>query len=800
MDKKSVNHWKTLCCEAGTVNPNEEFEFDRAFEVARAVSAEGMVLLKNENNTLPLLPTDKIAVFGSRQLWEKANSSWGFLIGGAGAGTVWGAPKQSPIDALRKKANEGKLSVYDDISRKYEENPEGYIPSDDDISAAKVAGVNKAVYIISRLEGEGGCEETWRGLPADPDSQPAPGEWYLSATEKNMLRLLSDAFPQVIVVFNTGNLMDTGFVKYGLDGRQVVDAALCAWYGGQMGPEALADVLVGDVNPSGKLVQTSADIKSFPSTAEFGRNAYSHYTEDIFVGYRYFETFDPEYSKVNYEFGFGLSYTEFKISNITYNSDRDFITVSADVTNVGNRAGKEVIQVYYSAPQRGEKNAALSKPGKELAGFAKTGELQPAESETVKVVFPVSDMASYDDTGATVARSAWLLEAGDYTVYVGNSIKNTTVAGIFKVDFLEIKEQLSTKMCPSALEERLLSDGNYEKLMIAGNKSDASICSLQDKESEIVTYPKTVTFEDVASGKHTLDELLSQMSTDELASFTASTERKGSAQNSGVGANRSAREHYGIPVAACLDGPCGIDSSKFAFPSEISIASTWNLDSAADCGSLVAAFCRGKAKGYSYGCLMWLGIGANIHRNPLGGRNFEYYSEDPLITGLMGAATTIKFQQKGDIGAVVKHLAANNQETARGSNDSRVSERALREIYLKGFEIILKVSDPVSVMTSYNRINGLSSWSYSEMLIDVVRREWNWQGMYMSDWDSVGENTLKMVLAGHNIKMGGGKAARAYDDVVNGYDEGKITREILIENAKYVLRALLRSLNREEKI
>ncbi|MBR2338040.1 MAG: glycoside hydrolase family 3 C-terminal domain-containing protein [Clostridia bacterium] len=793
-----VTYWGDRCRHAGTIDPHAAFDFDEAAAAARAACTEGMVLLKNEDRTLPLTPQDTVAVFGSRQLWDKRHSPWGFLLGGAGAGSVWGAPKRSPLDALRQKAEEGKFTLYDEISQKYAADPTGYIPSAEDIAAAQAAGVNKALYIVSRLEGEGGTEETWLGLPGDPDSQPAPGQWYLSGAEKDLLCRLSDAFAQVIVVFNTGNLMDTGFVKNGISGKQVVDGALAAWYGGHQGPEALADVLAGDANPAGKLVQTSADIKEFPSTAEFGRQVYSHYTEDVFVGYRYFETFDPHHERVYYEFGHGLSYTTFALTDMTYAADDAYITVTVTVTNTGDRAGKEVVQVYFGGPQMGTGSARLSKPARELVGFQKTRLLAPKESETVTVTFPIADMASYDDTGVTAAPSAWVLEAGDYTIYAGNSVKNAVKAGVYTVHTLTVVEQLSRKMAPHALQERLLADGTYEQLPTGPRAPVPTIDRPQEPRPTLTTFPQTVTFDDVVSGKHTLDELVSQMTEEELASFAASTERKASSQNAGVGGNQSTQKRYGIPVASCLDGPAGPDTVQCAFPSGICLASTWDLNLAADCGSLFAAFSRGKAKGYRYGSFMWQGAGLNIHRNPLGGRNFEYYSEDPLITGLMAAATTLKVQQRGDIGMVVKHLAANNQETARGGNDSRVSERALREIYLKGFEIALKLSDPVSIMTSYNKINGYDSWEYTEMLIDVIRKEWGWKGMYMSDWDDVGTKTLEMVLCGHNIKMGGNEASRVYWDVVQGYEDGKISRALLIENAKYVIGALLRSRNEEE--
>ncbi len=781
-----VRDWRVRCEQAGTVDPTVTFTFDNYKDEARKAGTEGMVLLRNENRALPFTPSDTVAVFGSRQWYEKAHSKWGFLPGGAGAGSVWGAIEMSPTDALRVQADNGRFRLYDVISEKYKAEPEAYVPSDEDLADAKAAGVNKAMFIVSRLEGEGGTEEMWLGERGRPDSEAAPGEWYLSAEESTMIKRLCDSFDQVIVVLNTGNIIDTNWVKYGLDGR-FVDAVLCAWYGGHQGVYALAEVLSGITPPMGKLAQTAADIKNYASTPYFGRSNYSNYVDDIFVGYRYFETFNVP---VNYEFGFGLTYTTFDITDVTYAADDTHITVTAKVTNTGDTTSKEVVQVYASAPQMGTGVAKLSKPAKELVGFAKTKFLAVGESETLTVSFPIEEMASYDDTGVTGHRSAWVMEAGDYTIYVGNSVKNVVVAGVYTLPETKVTAQLSAKMTPVKLPERLLADGSYEQLK-APDKRLPQAAPMPEVDSVRKEYDKIITFADVVSGAHTAAELVSQMTVEELASFTACTDREGSSQKAGVGGNDTVQERYGVPVAACLDGPASPDTGRWSYPSGLTIACSFNVDVAANCGIAGGNFSSTPLA--HYGCFMWQATGVNIHRNPLGGRNFEYYSEDPLITGVMAAATALKAEQFG-IGTVVKHMAVNNQETDRGGCDSRVSERALREIYLKGFEIALKVADPVSVMTSYNNINGVQSYLYREMLWDVVREEWGWTGMYMSDWDDVGD-TPGMVNAGHHIKMGGNPPARVYADVIAAYKEGKVSRMRLEENAADIVRALVRSRN-----
>ncbi|MBR2338039.1 MAG: glycoside hydrolase family 3 C-terminal domain-containing protein [Clostridia bacterium] len=778
--------WGAVLNEAGTIRRSTAYSTKEMQEVALRAAQEGAVLLKNEGAALPLKSTDTVAIFGASQLYNHDKKSQSYLPGGAGAGAVWGNIKVSPLDKLRDKASGGKFKLYAPISEKYEKNPSGYRPTDADLKAAKQAGVTKAVFIVSRLEGEGGIEEVvLGGTEKKPDSKIAPGEWYLSTKEIQLLQKLDSTFDQVIVVYNTGNLMDTDFVKKGIDGKQVVDAALAAWYGGHMGPQALADLLVGDVNPSGKLVQTAAPIENYPTTANFGKAEYTHYEEDIFVGYRYFETFDTKYEKVNYEFGHGLSYTTFSISNVKYSSNKTHITVQATVKNTGSVAGKEVVQVYFSAPQMGTGSAKLGKPGKELAGFAKTKTLHPGASQTVTVTFPIADMASYDDTGVTGKRSAWVMEAGNYDIYVGNSVKNVSKAGTYKVSSLTVTEQLTQQMTPSDLSKRLLANGKYETLPTG---TPYALYTNPGTETQQTTPAAKITYADVKAGKKTVKDLVSQMTIEELASFAASTEKPGSSSNAGVGGSNEVSTKYGIPVAANLDGPAGSNTYMWAFPSATCIASTWNLDVAADVGTVGGKYDDERVAEP----FMWQAVGVNIHRNPLAGRNFEYYSEDPLMTGLMAATVTLRAQEQG-VGVIMKHLAVNNQETERGNNDSRVSERALREIYLKGFEITVKEANPASIMTSYNRINGVNSWQRTDLLVNVVRDEWKWDGLFMSDWDDVSNHTADMVLARHNMKMGANAAARQYDDVITAYRNGTFKRSVLEENAIYVINSLLMS-------
>ncbi len=777
-DKTAVNDrvWSRIF-SAGTLNPNTAFLREEADAAALKANEEGAVLLKNDNAALPLMPDDHIAIFGSRQLYENCKSKYGYYPGGAGSGTVWSLIGTSPLEQLKLKAEAGKFKFYTKISDNYEKAPLEYIPTDDDMTAAKNAGVRKAIYFMSRFEGESGEEEGWLGLENKPDNAIAKGEWYLSDAEEQLLMRLKETFDQVIVVTNTGNLMDTTWIKDGIGGKQVADAALFAWYGGHLGPRGIANLLTGDANPCGKLTQTAAAIEAYPTTEGFFEHAYTGYTEDIFVGYRYFETFNKA---VNYEFGFGLSYTTFDISDIHYSADADCITVSAKVTNAGSVAGKEILQVYYSAPQ-GE----LGKPAKELAGFAKTDLLVPGASQVLTITFAITDMASYDDTGATGKQSAWVLEAGDYTVYVGTSVKQVREAGTYTVAELTVTQQLTAKAGPLALEKRLRADGSYEALPTGTAKLHTDPFAGQ---ALAVNDGGLVTFADVKSGKGTLDQLVAQMTPEELASFTARTTKEGSAQGSGVGGCEEVNEKYGIPVGRTVDGPAGPDTGIFSFPSEVCISCSWNLDIAADLGTIAGKYMQ------KFPVSFWLAPALNIQRNPLGGRNFEYYSEDPLVSGLMCAATTVKAQDL-ELAVTIKHLAANNKETNRVGNDSRMSERAMREIYLKGYEIAIKSVNPASIMTGYNWMNGYKLTTHQELLIGIVREEWGWDGMFMTDWDSVGNKgaVVESLLGGMNIRMGSENGSNDYGKVIEAYREGTVSRQLLEINAKYVIGALLKT-------
>ena len=439
---------------------------------ANLIAAEGIVLLKNENNALPLQKGAKIALFGEGQVdryqWgeniDSLTRQAGFVAFGSGSSRAVGTNGTiDPLDAFRQKVKDGFISLYEPLSEKYENTPltkttktdSSHISSfalnytpDSDMYEQASENADTAIVFISRFGGE--CIDF------------TVEQWYLTDSEKDMLKTVSAKFDRVIVVLNTSNAIDTSWAFENSDGIYV-DAVIFAGYPGVQGGTAIADIICGKVNPSGKLTFTMAkDLYDYPTTASFLTSPQQSYTEDIFMGYRYFETFGID---VNYPFGYGLSYTSFDTRVQDFNVSGDTVNITVKVTNTGTVLGKEVVQVYFSAPQ-----GVLGKPAKELCAFKKTRTVAPGESEILTLSFNKNDMASFDDLGKTGLKSCYVLEAGDYGIFVGNSVKNLTQAGQITVDSLTKVEQL-TAQCPTNIEKRLLADGTFENINIALNDS-----------------------------------------------------------------------------------------------------------------------------------------------------------------------------------------------------------------------------------------------------------------------------------------------------------------------------------------
>lgn len=744
-----------------------------------------MVLLKNEKSILPFEKGTRLALFGK--------GSVDYVKGGGGSGDVTTAYVRSLQDGLEIKEEEGKVQVLASLGKFYRENvsaqyaggiqpgmtAEPEIPCD--LLEKAKAWADAAVISICRFSGEG-----WdrKGIPGD-------GDFYLTREEQNMVDTVTANFEKVVVVLNVGGMVDTSWFC----DSEKIQGVLLAWQGGMEGGLAAADLLCGDVNPSGKLTDTFArTFDDYPSSAGFNESEdYVDYTEDIYVGYRYFETIPGAAEKVNYPFGFGLSYTEFAIEPLRAGEEDGTICVDVRVTNMGSRAGKEVVQLYYRAPQ-----GVLGKPLEVLGAFAKTELLGAGQSQVLRLKMPVKAMASYDDLGKIQA-SAYVLEAGNYSFRIGNSVRNTV-----KLDYeyqaaqTVVIEQLERKCAPAALKSRRLADGSYEELPQGGDVYEKNrlipqdIDTLEGVEPDVqgITYQEKkewrnadrITLEDVAEGKADLRRLLAQLSDRELAGLLGGQVNTGTANTYGMG-NLPA---YGIPNIMTADGPAGLRIREecgvytTAWPCATLLACTWNPEMVFEAGAAGAA----EVKENNIG--VWLTPAMNIHRSPLCGRNFEYYSEDPLVSGKMGAAM-IRGIQSQHIGASMKHFCCNNKETNRKDSDSRVSERALREIYLKGFEIAVKEAQPWTVMTSYNLMNGYPTSCNPELLNGILREEWGFEGMVTTDWWNHAEHYLE-VKAGGDIKMGCGYP----DRILEAKEKGFVSREEMEKCAERILGMILK--------
>ncbi len=864
----------------GAVTSKDVNEYEKeSAAISLQIALESMVLLENNNEVLPLAKEGAIALYGNGIVQP--------VKGGTGSGAVNNRvvyPDGTVIDgvAISSTIKEGfENAGYEIVNAEYLDELLAALPQSsggmgggglladaaltEEQVAADAALTDTAILVIRRNAGEGS------------DRKPVAGDWYLSEEEIANIALLTKTFDKTIVLLNVTSI-DSSWIE-----GSGVDAVLLIGNPGQLTGDAVVQTLNGTVTPSGKLVDTwPQDINDFPSTEFFAEineadpwiSKIEYYNDDIYVGYRYFDTFAPD--KINYEFGFGGSYTTFDIACDDVTVDAEKVSVTATVTNTGDTySGKEVVQVYFSAPA-GE----LDKPYQELAAYGKTDELAPGESQTLTIAFNTTDLSSYSEE-----KAAYIVEAGDYIIRVGNSSRNTVPAAVITVDETVITEQLTNQMrveregkavgggtgrgtppygnqIEITVEENaqnfadqraafieanegaaayddgkgtegaialtlegasianaeniIYAEGNNENVNVYVSATtdeellnikgfnyetnvpydvipvyfDAEGNAVSEKPDALADYSQA-TLKDVYDGTITLEQLVSGMSVYELADMVEGGNKssKPAGQSAGgVSPNTryvsesvdaaildnyvpgEAGETNGlytesrlIPNTTNADGPAGLrvdqsfvenDTTYYqfctAYPVGQNIAQTWNVDIAYQMGASVG---RDMANA---GVDVWLAPGMNIHRNPLCGRNFEYYSEDPLVAGLTSAAETKGVQSEPGRGVTVKHYAANNQETSRNNSNSVVSERALREIYLKGFEIAVKSAQPLCVMTSYNEINNVPAANDYELIENILRKEWGFDGMVMTDWGgSGGYSDARAMHAGNDVIMAG---------------------------------------------
>lgn len=786
----------------------------------REAAAEGAVLLKNEGHMLPVKKDETVSIFGRSQIE--------YYRSGTGSGGAVNVPYvKNILDGIKENnafpVNEDLVETYKEWLKEHPfDNGGGGWAAEpwhqeemeitEEIARRAAEKSEKAIFLIGRTAGE------------DKDYEDTEGSYLLTKREKENLRVVTKYFNEVAVLLNVSNIIDMSWTKDAAY-QDHIKAILYIWQGGMEGANAVADLLSGRVTPSGKLTDTIAEkLSDYPAADHFGSKTENIYAEDIYVGYRYFETFAPE--KVMYEFGFGLSYTEFSMETVkaesTGNGKDAKIALSIRVKNIGEAAGKEAAQVYVSAPQ-----GQLGKPAKVLCGFAKTKLLAPGEEEVLELTIPVSRFASYDDSGVTGHKSCYVLEEGLYKIYVGNSVRCTEKANVdgkggYGVSSCIVTEELKEALAPTKEFLRLKTGRQKEDGVFARayEKAPQQMVDLAERIKSRLpkelpqTGNKGITLQAVAenikngsSVEEELDAFVAQFTNEELAVIVRgegmSSPKVTPGTASAFGGVSDSLHGYGIPIACASDGPSGIRMESGLKATQLPIgtllACSFNIPMMEELYQMEGR----ELVGNEIDTL--LGPGINIHRYPLNGRNFEYFSEDPLVTGQFAAAMIRGIRSAGS-SATVKHFAANNQETERHNVNSVVSERALREIYLKGFEIAVKEGNANSIMTSYNPVNGHWTASNYDLNTTILRGEWGYQGIVMTDWwakmndvvnggEADRRYTSFMVRAQNDLYMvvnNNGAAINAVgDDTLEALEAGKLTVGELQRCAKNICRFLL---------
>lgn len=784
---------------SGTTDPEVQPWETEHRKVARRAAAEGIVLLKNEDNLLPLKAGSNVALYGagagrtikggtgSGDVNERENVSVFQGIKNAGFQVttedwiasydkIYENARQEWKRSILSKTGEGAdtmdfFSVYSTTPFKMPAGDQVQKPAED---------ADTAIYVLSRIAGEGS------------DRTADKGDYYLSDDEYQILADICAYYKNVIVLINAGAQVDLSF----MDEFENIKALLVIVQLGMEGGNAVADILSGKVNPSGKLADTWAyEYEDYPNSEKFSHNngnvQTELYEEGIYVGYRYFDTFEVP---VRYGFGYGLSYTDFEISNYRLAKiSAEKISISASVKNTGKVSGKEVVQVYASLP-----GGTLEKEAHRLAAYAKTAELKPGETEEVTMEVTVDALTFYDEESA-----AWILEKGFYGIWIGNSLASAKLCGGMKLDATVTKRQVKNLFpLKQDLEEIVQEPSRTAKRAETAEKlaGEQAMTVLElhaaDITTETVEYKKNADLYE----REAMD-FVNTLTEEELIDLAAGDPGKAQGGNlgaAGISVPGSAGETHrcavdkGLASIVLADGPAGLRLMKYyhvnegsivSMPFEFSLegglfyddsrelpgeryyqyctaipvgtllAQTWNQELIREVGAMIGTEME------HFGVTLWLAPGMNIHRNPLCGRNFEYYSEDPYVSGTIAAAMTEGVQSNYGCGTTIKHFACNNQEDNRMGSDSVVSERALREVYLKGFEIAIRQAQPMSIMTSYNLINGVHAANNYDLCTESARNEWGFKGAIMTDWTTTeqGDNCTASgcMRAGNDLVMPG---------------------------------------------
>ena len=760
-------------------------------QLVRQSAADGAVLLKN-NGLLPFAKGTRLSLF------SRVSEQWVFRGYGSG-GTVRCADTRNLAAAVRDC---DKLELNEELAAVYHAFCEANPVCDDDnlffydemeispeMAKAAAAKSDAAVITVGRRYGEG------------HEAKVGKGSYYLTDREIALLHTVCDAFDKVVVLMNTCAITDMS--EFDALGDKI-GAILYVWLGGAESGDAVCDLLSGKVSPCGKLVDTIAkDYADYPSSKNFGGYGFNHYEEDIYVGYRYFETFAKD--KVVYPFGFGLTYTEFAYSDIAVQNADGGFDIAVTVTNTGHYPAKEIVQVYLEKPC-----GRLGNPARALAAFAKTKALEPGESETLTMFVSDYQLTSYDDSGVTGFPFAYVTEEGEYNFYVGKNVRDAEKAFTYYQETTALFIQQQQAGAPqkafgvicAVQGENGITEGRRPVTLLQYSLRDRILNNLP--ESIPFTGDKGIKLQDVSDGKHTLEEFTAQLTVEELdwltrGDFHRKDDLKPYGGAGGFGGIDDELLAKGVPTTVTCDGPAGVtlDYESTLLPVATLLACSYNTALVEELYCAVAEELKERKAD------VFLAPALNIHRNPIAGRNFEYYSEDPLISGRMAAAAVRGSQSLGG-SACIKHFACNNQEYNRTRNDSRLSERALREIYLKGFEIAVKESAPKNLMTSYNLINGVWGHYNYDLVTVILRGEWGYEGNVMTDWfiqyyespefENIWNNAYR-IRAGVDLYMPGSEWNDRYEpekSIVESYhSKDGITLGELQRCAMHILKMIL---------
>ena len=844
-----------------------EMEYRHA-KTVRELASECLVLLENDG-ALPITEPGRIAVYG--------NGARHTVRGGGGSGEVNTRNNVSICDGLINAGFDvtsvSWLDRYDEI---YDSSIKAYMDKVESI--ARERGVPAtSVYFEMAFEApvmpliteedvaEAACDTAVFVISRDStegrDRKPEKGDYYLTDEEEYNLNYITDNFSKVIVLLNIGGVIDMTRLKH----RPGVSSILLVGQVGNQTGDIVADALTGKTNPSGKLVDTWAGhYEDYPFANDYsslnGNTDDEFYKEGIYVGYRYFDSFGitPAYC-----FGFGRSYTTFSTEVLSVTQEGNDIKVWVKVKNTGNYPGKEVIQVYFSAPE-----GPVDRPYQELAGFAKSDLINPGDSMNVEVSFPIDNFACFDDR-----YPARVIPDGDYIIRVGTSSRETNIEAVLNIPEFVVQEKYDRILEDDAryIFEDLKNPGTGKEVHQAIDYAQLLTCerkftlNLFRVRRSIVRYrgvcethmnerrDEVLTLGSVIGRNAGVAEFVAQFSLEELSELLVGNYIKDGFEDvvfsSAMHVPGAAAETTGLfernrrlPVLVMADGPAGLrlqphfkatrngdllrggetfglinnpfpeDTPEDAIdyyqyctmiPTATALAETWNLGLIEKLGRLVGEEME------EFGVHLWLAPGMNIHRNPLCGRNFEYYSEDPLVTGLCAAADTNGVQSVDGKGVTIKHFACNNQEDNRMFSNSHVSVRALRDIYLRGFEIAVKLSQPFCVMASYNLLNGIHTANNFELIQSVLRDEWDYEGAVMTDWFSsfedveflgYDESKIKYppafsrlcVYAGCDMQMPG--CAKNAEDIVTAVNHGRLTLADVQSAAMNVVRLAIKCL------